>query len=123
VLYAGGNDINTGKSAERVVADFRAFFTKVRTALPETEIACISIAGNPKRWAQIETVRAANGAIRDFLKEQPRSHFIDVHSKMLGTDGLPLPHIFLEDRLHMNAEGYRIWRDVIGPYLPRADKE
>ncbi len=122
VLYAGGNDINKGKSPEEVVADFRAFFTKIRTALPETEIACISIAGNPKRWAQVEQVKAANTAIKEFLSTKPRATFIDVFPKMLGADGLPLPHIFRDDKLHMNADGYVIWRDVVGPYLPRPDK-
>lgn len=122
VLYAGGNDINKGKTPEQVFADFRAFFSKIRTALPEADIACISIAGNPKRWEQVEQVKELNGAISGFLKEQPRAHFIDVFPRMLGADGLPLPHIFREDRLHMNAEGYRIWRDAVGPYLPRADR-
>lgn len=122
VMYAGGNDLNSGKPPERVIADFRAFFEKVRTALPDTGIAYISIAGNPKRWAQLEQVKQTNDAIRAFLKEQPRTQFIDVFSRMLGADGLPLPHIFLPDRLHMNADGYRIWREVIGPYLPRADE-
>jgi lysophospholipase L1-like esterase len=122
VLYAGGNDINSGKSPEQVVGDFRAFFTKVRAALPEAEIACISIAGNPKRWAQVEQVKETNAAIRAFLAEQPRAHFIDVFPRMLGADGLPLPHIFVEDKLHMNAAGYAIWREVVGAYLPTADK-
>ena len=78
----------------------------------------------PRREGCVDgcVVRAVNGAIKAFLKEQPRAHFIDVFPKMLGADGLPLPDIFREDRLHMNLEGYRIWRDVVGPYLPRADK-
>lgn len=122
VLYAGGNDINKAKTPEQVISDFRAFFTKIRAALPAADIAFISIAGNPKRWAQVEQVKTVNNAIRAFLKEQPRAHFIDVFPKMLGADGLPLPHIFVEDQLHMNSAGYAIWRDVIGPYLPQADK-
>lgn len=122
VLYAGGNDLNAGKSPEQVTADFRAFFSRIRTALPQAEIAVISIAGNPKRWAQVEQVKATNEAIEAFLQKHPRTHFIDVFPRMLGADGLPLPHIFREDRLHMNAEGYRLWRDIIGPYLPRPDK-
>jgi lysophospholipase L1-like esterase len=122
VLYAGGNDLNSGKSPAHVVEDFRAFFTKVRAALPGAEIACISIAGNPKRWAQLDQVKETNDAIRAFLAEQPRAHFIDVFPRMLGADGLPLPHIFVEDKLHMNAAGYAIWREAIAAYLPRADK-
>lgn len=122
VLYAGGNDLNGGKSPELVFADFRAFFEKVRAALPEAEFAYISIAGNPKRWAQVEQVKAVNTMAEAFLKERPRAHFINVFPKMLGSDGLPLPNIFVEDKLHMNAEGYALWRDIVGPYLPRADK-
>ena len=122
VLYAGGNDINAGKSATQVFADFRAFVEKVRAALPETEIACISIAGNPKRWAQVETVKEVNAAIANYMKGQPRLTFINVFPRMLGDDGLPRPEIFSADDLHMNAEGYRLWRDIVGPYLGQADR-
>jgi len=43
--------------------------------------------------------------------------YIDTHSEMLGPDGQPKPDIFVDDRLHMNAAGYRIWTRVVGPYL------
>ena len=41
---------------------------------------------------------------------------------MLGDDGLPRPEIFVADRLHMNAEGYKIWTATVTPHLPAADK-
>jgi lysophospholipase L1-like esterase len=121
VLYAGGNDLNAGKSPEQVVADFRAFVAKVRARLPEVKIAYISIAGNPARWAQVEKVKAANARIAELAKEIPRLEFINVFPHMLGEDGLPRPEIFVEDRLHMNAEGYKIWKRVVGPFLPEPD--
>ena len=117
VFYAGGNDINAGKTPERVLQDFQAFVKKVHAALPETRIAYISIAGNPARWSQIERVRSANRQIEAFTKSDNRLRFIDTHSKMLGPDGFPKPQIFVSDRLHMNAEGYKIWTDIVGPYL------
>ena len=117
VLYAGGNDLNAGKPVEKVIADFQAFAGKIRAALPEAEIAYISIAGNPARWAHVEKVRAVNAAVAAWMREQPRMKFIDVFSQMLGADGLPKPEIFVEDRLHMNAAGYAIWKEVVGPFL------
>ena len=117
ILYSGGNDINAGKSPEQVLADLEAFVAKVRSALPETEIAYIAIAGNPARWTQVEKVEEANALIERFTREQPRLKFIDVFPHMLGTDGLPRPEIFVEDRLHMNAEGYKLWRELIRPHL------
>ena len=63
MLYAGGNDINNGKTPEQVASDFRAFVEKVRQRQPEVAIDYISIAPNPARWAQIEKVRKANELI------------------------------------------------------------
>ncbi|GDY19269.1 hypothetical protein LBMAG56_06140 [Verrucomicrobiota bacterium] len=117
VLYAGGNDINAGKSPERVFADFQAFVAKIRAGLPDAKLAYISSAPNPARWAQIEKVRTLNALIREFIAKDSSMAFIDVHSRMLGPDGQPLPDIYLKDRLHMNEKGYAIWKEVVGPYL------
>ena len=114
VMYAGGNDLNAGKPPEKVIADFKTFAGKIRAALPETDIAYISSAPNPARWAQVEKVKAVNSAIEAWMKEQPRMKFIDVFSHMLGADGLPKPDIFVEDKLHMNAAGYAIWKERRG---------
>lgn len=121
VFYAGGNDINAGEAPDAVVADFKAFVAKVRTKLPETDIAFISIAGNPSRWAQVEKVRQVNHAIAQWIKDQPHMKFIDVFPKMLGEDGQPKPDIFIADKLHMNAEGYKIWVEIVRPFLPAPD--
>ena len=121
VMYSGGNDINAGKAPEQVAADFRTFVEKVRAKLPEVKIAYISIAGNPARWKQVEKVKAANALIAEYCKTTPGVEFIDVFSQMLGEDGLPKPEIFLKDRLHMNAEGYKLWTGIVGPFLGAAD--
>ncbi len=36
---------------------------------------------------------------------------------MLAADGNPIPDIFIQDKLHMNAKGYAIWQKIIAPYL------
>jgi lysophospholipase L1-like esterase len=117
VVYSGGNDINAGRTAAEVEAAFRAFVARVHETLPAARIAYISIAGNPARWAQVDRVRDANARIAALARTDPRLAFIDVFPHMLGADGLPRPEIFVADRLHMNAEGYKIWTRVVGPYL------
>jgi lysophospholipase L1-like esterase len=113
VIYAGANDINAGKSPEEVFADYKQFVAKVHGALPETRIAFISIAPNPARWEQVEKIREANRLVEQHTRSDPRLGYIDAFSAMLGTDGLPKPEIFVEDRLHMNGEGYRIWTRLV----------
>jgi lysophospholipase L1-like esterase len=117
VLYAGGNDINAGKSAQEVLADFQAFVRKVREALPDVEISYISIAPNPARWSQVGRVREANRLISTYARYDGRLSFIDVFPHMLGRDGLPRPDIFVADRLHMNAKGYELWKQIVGAHL------
>ena len=59
----------------------------------------------------------ANRRIETITKSDPKLAFINVFSAMLGTDGLPKPDIFVEDKLHMNEKGYAIWKEVVGPFL------
>ena len=39
------------------------------------------------------------------------------------SDGTPKPDIFLDDKLHMNAKGYAIWKEVVLPFLGEPDKK
>ena len=117
VMYAGGNDLNAGKSPMQVFADFQAFVTKIHATLPDTQITYISIAPNPARWSQVARVRETNRLIEDYTKHRRGLSFINVFLHMLGPDGQPRPEIFVADRLHMNEKGYEIWTKVIGPHL------
>ena len=113
VIYCGGNDIAAGRSAAEVVADTKTLVRAIHAALPEARIAYISVAGNPARWSQIDTVRAVNRALAEWMATDARLSFIDVHRHMLGRDGRPKPDIFVDDRLHMNAKGYALWGEVV----------
>lgn len=120
VVYGGANDIAAGRTPAQVLEDFKTLVAAIHARLPDTQVAFISIAPNPARWEQVERVRAANDAVAHWAQEQPQVTFIDVFSHMLGPDGLPTPDIFVEDRLHMNAKGYALWKELIAPYLQPA---
>lgn len=109
VLYAGDNDVNGGKSAERVAADFDAFLGRLRRALPETALVYISIKPSTSRWKLYPIMRDANARIRARCEADGRSVFLDVEPLLLGPDGTPRVELLREDGLHLNAEGYRAW--------------
>ncbi len=118
IIYAGGNDINAGKDPRLVYGDFVALVEKIRKQLPHARIGYIASAPNGARWAQVEKVKELNRLAAEYC----RSHhldFINVFPLMLGPDGLPKPDIYVADRLHMNAKGYAIWREAVGPVLVR----
>lgn len=116
VIYAGGNDLANGKEPELVYGDFVALATRIHQALPQARVAFISSAPNPLRWAMVEKIRKLNSLVEIYCREHGLI-FINVFPLMLGPDGLPKPDIFRDDRLHMNAKGYAIWKEAIGPSL------
>lgn len=119
VLFAGTNDLASGKTPETVAADFQAFVGKVRAKSPKARIAFIAISPTPSRWANNANVIRANALIREQIYAGENLAFIDVYSPMIGPDGGPRPELFVSDRLHLNAQGYALWRKIVEPYLPR----
>lgn len=117
VLYAGDNDIGSGKSPERVLADYQAFVAAVHAKLPKTRIAFIAIKPSLKRWSLIDKIRDANQRIEAVTKTDDRLEFIDVDAPMLGSDGKPRGELFQKDGLHLSDEGYRLWASLVRPHL------
>lgn len=113
VLYAGENDLVAGKSVERVFDDFRKFAAMVRRKLPKTRLIFVSLKPSPARWEFTPKFKELNDLIRAETEKDKRMLYVDVWTPMLDADGQPRKNIFLGDRLHMNAEGYRIWRETL----------
>lgn len=117
IFRAGGNDLQTSKTPEQVCADFRAFVTKVRTKLPDTEIVFLSWNHSPSRWSSAARERAMNQAIAAFIRTQSGVKYLDVDDISLDATGKPRPELFLNDQLHFNAAGYQLLADRVRPVL------
>lgn len=120
VVYAGDNDIDAGRSPAQVLHDVQAFVARVRGELPRARISWIAIKPSPLREAQFERQREANRLVARWAATQRDVDAIDVFTPMLDAQGRPDTQWFLEDRLHMNARGYALWRGIVAPYLEPA---
>jgi lysophospholipase L1-like esterase len=47
----------------------------------------------------------------------PRVSFVDCYKISLTSEGRARPEFFVADRLHFNADGYRLLVDEVRPYL------
>lgn len=119
VFYAGGNDINAGKTPEQVADDFRAFVEKVRSKLPDVRIAFMASGPSIKRWAQVDKQRKLNQLVKDYIGKAANLDYIDAFDVFLGKDGQPRPELFAPDRLHNSPEGYKIRVSLVKPYLDK----
>lgn len=117
LIYAGDNDVNAGRRPEQVLSDFEAFVARLRQDLPEVRVGFLAIKPSPSRIEQLPRQQAANRLVRAWAMTQDRIDFIDVATPMLDGSGQPRRELFIDDMLHMNAEGYALWRGIVAPYL------
>jgi lysophospholipase L1-like esterase len=117
IVYAGDNDIANGKKPEQIVSDFKELVLRIHERLPHARIAYISIKPSLARWNLVTQIRKTNTLIRKSTRRDTLLSFIDVFTPMLGKDGKPRKELFLQDGLHMNRDGYTLWRDMVKPYL------
>jgi lysophospholipase L1-like esterase len=117
VVYSGDNDIAAGKTPEKVLADFKALFSKIREAAPKATVTYICIKPSPSRKQYLPDINRTNALIKEFLGQQKRTAYVDVFTPMLLPSGKPKPELFRADSLHMTKAGYDIWAQVLKPYL------
>ena len=119
IIYCGENDLTGGPSitADTVFERVKKLHQLIRSRYKKVPIAYISMKPSPSREKYLATMQKANELIKTFMEQQKKSNYIDVYNSMLDDNGKILTHIFLSDKLHMNAEGYKIWQGIIAPYL------
>jgi lysophospholipase L1-like esterase len=117
LVYAGDNDLAAGTPPREVFRRFTAFVDGVHRELPETEIFYISIKPSPLRIALMPQIRETNELIHEYADAEGKVDFIDVYTPMLDASGQPRRELFRADALHLNAEGYALWKSLIAPHV------
>jgi lysophospholipase L1-like esterase len=119
VIYCGENDLASADSttAHEVVNRFKTLFGMIRTNLPNTHIAFVSIKPSPSRASIQGKVKVANKKIKAFIATQKNAAFIDIYEAMLNKKGEMREELYIADRLHMRPAGYAIWKKAIQPNL------
>ena len=119
VFYAGDNDIASGKSADRVVSDFRAFAEQCARRLPAAHLIYLPIKPSRARWQLWPAMSDANARIQQLLRQREQFHYVDTATPLLGEDGQPRGELFQSDGLHLNDAGYRLWTRIVAGELTR----
>jgi len=116
VLYAGDNDIESGKSPAVVLEDFKKFVAVVHQKLPRTRRAFISIKPSPARWHLVNKVREANWLIQEFTRRMVElAPAFVLGSRPVNEAGRRLNQGFVWDQ----TAGYRAAH--LKRYLPNED--
>lgn len=119
VIYCGENDLASSDTitSSIVLQRYQELHQRIRSLYPSIPLVYVSIKPSPSRWHLREKAKESNQLIKDFLAKEPRNSFVNVWDLMLNQEGVPNEKIFGSDRLHMNAEGYKIWKAALEPLL------
>ncbi len=115
IMYCGENDFAASDTVQvqTVVNRFISLFEMIRLKYPQIPFAYVSMKPSPSREKLMPKFDAANILIRDYLARQSRATYVDAYSAMLQPNGKPLMNIWLDDKLHMNINGYIIWQGLL----------
>ncbi len=117
VFYAGDNDVAAGKSALRILEDYKKFTELVHNKLPMSRVIFVSIKPSQSRWLVWAVMDEANMLIKDFSEKDSRLFYLDAATPLLTEDGKPNRDLFLKDNLHLNSEGYKLWTKLLRPVI------
>lgn len=119
-LLAGINDFGNGKDTEAVFTNYQKIVSLLVGACPTLKIYLLSVLPvNPDRFfnpllddrkiaelnTKIEKLALTDGYV-----------FIDMHTSFLGANG-GLDDELSPDGLHLNNDGYLLWKSLIEKYL------
>ena len=116
-IYEGDNDLAAGESIDSILKEAQELREEIRRKLPNVPVIFISPKPSISRWELKEDYEKLNKALEDFAANSELTGFADVWSAMLDEKGEVRKDVFLEDDLHMNSKGYKIWKTVLMPFM------
>ena len=116
------NDIHGGdkdKSPEEVLSLYKNVIKTIRKKQAETPVFWIAITPTSSRWKVWPEIQKANNLIQEYCESTENLYFIKTDFAFLGENGRPINEFFMDDLLHLNADGYAVWTEIITKELNR----
>lgn len=118
-IYEGDNDLTAGKSPEKVLNDARALREVIAKQLPGVPVVFVSAKPSVARWHLKEKYETFNKGLEQYARNTKNTEYADVWNPALDEHGMVYHHIFVNDSLHMNPDGYKIWQKALLPFLAK----
>lgn len=103
------NDI----SPEEVLNLFKLTVKQIRKSQADVPVIWIEVTPTPSRWKSWPKISTANKLISEYCAENDKLFFLQTSHKFLNENGLPDEGLFVNDMLHLNRSGYKLWSECI----------
>lgn len=115
-IFCGTNNI-TGygreMSEDSIMLWVKNIDAQIRHKFPGTPIFWIAVTPVPSRAAVLDKVLAHDKRMAEYCATRKNTYFINTVPAYLDGEGKPIPRYFIQDMLHQNHEGYKVWADII----------
>lgn len=117
MYYSGTNDLAAGIAEDSIVKNTELFIQKVQQQLPATKVIVLSNVMAVSRKHLPMQFANTNKLLQEMIRKYNNVIYVDVSKGILDENGQPKPELFLNDKTHLNVEGYKIWRAILKPIL------
>ncbi len=124
-LMIGINDLIWGESDEAILTNYKEIVLRLKQAHPETQIVVQSIlphGGENSTWESrdklaalpSERIQKMNDSLREIASDN-QAYYLDLYPIFVTGEGTLRPDL-TTDGLHLNRQGYLVWRSAIALY-------
>lgn len=116
-LMIGINDVLSNQKLEEIVRKYRLVLAKIKQSTPKTEVYIQSVLPGNSRFSKPvdnNLVFRLNEELK-ILAEEFNYQYIDLYS--FFTIDNELAYQYTNDGLHLNGEGYAVWKEIIKNYV------
>ena len=120
IIYEGDNDISSGHKINFIMKNIKQIIKQIKEINKNAQIILISAKPSIMRWDLRKKYIQLNKKYKNLALKNKNIHFADTWSQMVDSGKLKTD-IFIEDGLHLNKKGYKIWERVLRPILNNTD--
>jgi lysophospholipase L1-like esterase len=89
---------------------------RLKAAWPDARIHSHSVLPIMIEWIDPGVIVEANRAIRRLASEKG-VEYIDLYSRFVDEERMPVREYFLDDGVHLSQRGYEVWAEVLEPLI------
>ena len=124
VLMIGTNDINGGLSEKGILERYSRIIEKIRSALPDARLYCMSITPENAEIEKYTAIKLADTTAKILrinpelrrIAEEKGATYLDLFSLLADENG-HLIREYSDDGLHLNYNGLSVWTELLKPYF------
>ena len=117
VITIGTNDLGEHTPPADIAANLRVLHARIRADYPKIPIAWCLVMPRKGDDTYPQRIHELNDLIAQLARTDPLVTLCDTFTPLALEDGSSKAEDFVPDHLHLNANGYAVWRTALHPIL------